>query len=205
MDKASSEQSLPHTRTAMSTEERQADTPEARARAVVDEWEHGNGDAGNHDAFTALLGIIAKAIRDAENSARASAAASPIAMLDGYLTQHAWHPWFAWWPQWVPDQGRVWLRTVERRFSVRTWSNGDKTVIVNYRPHIRANVSHVRRAISLTFVAVYVLGVALGIAYLASSIRAGSFHAGSIPAVSIPASSFPAPSAESTGQEEERP
>lgn len=201
-DKASSEMSLSHMRTAMSVEERQAGTPEARARAAVDEWEHGNGDAGNHDAFTTLLGIIAKAIRDAENSARASAAASPITMLDGYLTQHAWHPWFAWRPKWVPDQGRVWLRTIERRFSVRTWSNGDKTVIVNYRPHTRSNVSLARRAISIAFVTVYVLGGAWGVAYLANSMRPGSFPTVSVPAGSIPAASVSAPPPEPVGQED---
>ena len=158
----------------MSVEERQANTAEARARAVIDSWEHGDGDAGKHESFMSLLSLIAEAIGKAEDKAWASAAASPVKMLDGFLMQHAWHRWFAWRPQWVPDLGRVWLRTVERRFSVRTWHNGDQTVTVNYRPRARANISRAQRVASMSYV-VCLLSIVLGIAYLASTLQSNPF------------------------------
>lgn len=44
-----------------------------------------------------------------------------------------WHRWFAWRPIFVTDIGTVWLRTVDRRFSVRTWPDGTKAVSAEYR------------------------------------------------------------------------
>lgn len=44
-----------------------------------------------------------------------------------------WHRWFAWHPVFIISTGRVWLRTVERRYSVRLWSNRARTIVVTYR------------------------------------------------------------------------
>lgn len=44
-----------------------------------------------------------------------------------------WHSWFAWRPAFIVDAGIVWLRRIERRYSVKYWRNGSETRVASYR------------------------------------------------------------------------
>lgn len=48
---------------------------------------------------------------------------------DGLISVYDWHDWFAWHPVWLPEAGWVWMRRLERRFSVKNWKTGDRTVV----------------------------------------------------------------------------
>lgn len=52
---------------------------------------------------------------------------------EGILSIYPWHCWFAWHPIWMPSEGWVWLKVVERRFSTMSRFNGDNTIVRSFR------------------------------------------------------------------------
>ncbi len=52
---------------------------------------------------------------------------------DGVTFDYPWHQWFAWRPVFIPASGWVWLRRVDRSFSIKYWDKGEKTTVVRYR------------------------------------------------------------------------
>ncbi|MGH6782278.1 MAG: hypothetical protein ACREB5_09250, partial [Sphingomonadaceae bacterium] len=53
---------------------------------------------------------------------------------DGVTVIYDWHPRFAWRPIRFVDGSSIWLRTYDRRVSVKFWMNGSRSVFTTTRP-----------------------------------------------------------------------
>lgn len=56
---------------------------------------------------------------------------------DGMTIVYDWHPRFAWLPIRFVDGSWIWLRSYERRVSVKFWLNDTRSIFITTRPRRR--------------------------------------------------------------------